>query len=467
MCCAGIADAAEAPAMDRSYAVIVSKPTFADADWHKVVDALVTAHDAKTIVYDGPVSNCTADLAKLAPHYACFVARPQEAGRQFVADVHRLTRALNDDPYTDVVWGIITGHSSADALRIATNTAPLILRTGGAGTPINLDLFTTGKWFSEGTAGEYWTKDATAKAVKQTGPADSTKSVVDYLNDGHPDLFMTSGHASEADWALGYTYPNGRFRSHAGNLEGLDLQHHAYPVHSANPKVLLSVGNCLMGHINGPDCMALAWMGSGGVDQFVGYTVVTWYGAMGWGVNEYLTELPGRHSVAESFFFSNQHLLHRLNTQFPKAANQNIDIKGEDVNAFAKELMQRAGPIPPDQQKDCIGLSWDRDVVALYGDPAWDARLAQSGPHVTTTLVQAKPHEFHFTFTPDANFMPGKPISMLLPERLKNIEVTKGQDMEPLITSNFIMLFKAGEVGKGQVKEVVFRADLARQDVNK
>ena len=35
------------------------------------------------------------------PRYACFVARPDEAGRQFVVAVHRMTRALDGDPYTD------------------------------------------------------------------------------------------------------------------------------------------------------------------------------------------------------------------------------------------------------------------------------------------------------------------------------------------------------------------------------
>ncbi len=445
---------------DNSYAIVVSKTTNANADWRTVVDSLVESHKAKVIVYDGAVTNCTADLAKLLPRYACFVAKPAEAGRQFVADVHRLTRTLNDDPYTDVIWGIVTGHSAADALRIAKNSAPLVIKNGGAGTGLNLDLFTTGKWFSEGAAGEYWTKEANGKPTKQTGPADSTKSIVEFLNNDHPDIFMTSGHASEANWAIGYSYPNGYLQSHAGKLVGQDLQHHIYPVDSTNPKVLLSVGNCLMGHINGPDCMALAWMGSAGVDQLVGYTVVTWYGAMGWGVKDYLTENPGRYSVAESFYFSNQHLLYRLNSQFPKAAKATVNIDGENINKFAQELMQQSGQIPPDQQKDCIGLSWDRDVVALYGDPAWDARLAPSGPHITTTLTQPKPHEYHFAVTTDAATKPGKPLSMLLPERLKNIEVTSGQTLEPLVTSNFIMLFKVGDLEIGQTKEVVFHADL-------
>ncbi len=38
------------------------------------------------------------------------------------------------------------------------------------------------------------------------------------------------------------------------------------PIHSDNPKAYLAVGNCLMGHIDGPDAMALAWMNNAGVD---------------------------------------------------------------------------------------------------------------------------------------------------------------------------------------------------------
>ena len=117
------ASAAE-PAIERipgkgSYAVIVSRATYGDPQWRPVVDALRTKHEAAVLVYPGAVADVRPALAEVFPRYACFVARPEEAGRDFVVAVHRMTRALDADPYTDVLWGILTGYEAADALRIA------------------------------------------------------------------------------------------------------------------------------------------------------------------------------------------------------------------------------------------------------------------------------------------------------------------------------------------------------------
>jgi len=46
----------------------------------------------------------------------------------------------------------------------------------------------------------------------------------------------------------------------------------------------LPVGNCPMGRIRDKQSMALAWMGSAGVNQMIGYIVSTWYGKGGWGI---------------------------------------------------------------------------------------------------------------------------------------------------------------------------------------
>jgi hypothetical protein len=88
-------------------------------------------------------------------------------------------------------------------------------------------------------------------------------------------------------------------------------------VNSPNPKVYLPIGNCLMGHVDGPDAMALAWMNSAGVVQMAGYTVPTWFGYMGWGLLDYFVEQPGRYTYAEAFFANQQALIHRLVTEFP------------------------------------------------------------------------------------------------------------------------------------------------------
>ncbi len=110
------------------YAVVVSKEAYADADWKRVVDCLKRKHRGTVITYSETVNDGLVDLKRLFPKYACFVGPPEEITREFVAQVHRLTRRLDDDPYTDVIWGIITGYEPADALRIAKHGEPLAVR---------------------------------------------------------------------------------------------------------------------------------------------------------------------------------------------------------------------------------------------------------------------------------------------------------------------------------------------------
>jgi len=107
------------------YAVVVSRATRGQAAWKKVVDALAAKHGAKVVLYDKAVTESVEALRNRFPRYACFVATPREATRNFVAEVHRLTRTLDDDPYTDLLWGILTGYDAANALRIAQHAEPL------------------------------------------------------------------------------------------------------------------------------------------------------------------------------------------------------------------------------------------------------------------------------------------------------------------------------------------------------
>ncbi len=453
-------------AVDRSFAVVVSKSTLADPSWKPVVDALIARHGGSVLSYDGKIAGVLEQLKQARPRYAAFVATPAEAGRGFVVDVSRVTRKLNDDPYGDVIWGIVTGYTPADALRIASVKDPLVIRKGGAGTSIDMSAFESGKWFSESKAGEITLKQAGKDVEKQTGPVDSTKGMAEFLNTENPDLFVTSGHASERNWLLGYKYKNGQFCVKDGQMFGQDLAKTKYPIHSTNPKVFLAIGNCLMGHIDQPDCMALGWMGSGGVDQFVGYTVVTWYGAMGWGVNSYLFDHPGEYDLAESFYFSNQCVLHDIATKYPKSVNVEIDFPESDkgnpdktMEDFETSLAGKAGPLDPkDTKMNNFGLMWDRDVVAFYGDPLWDARLASHGAKITTDVThEGNAYLFTAISTEDTKLQ--KPLAMLLPGRVKNIRVTGGESLKPLVTENFVMLFGLPKMEAGRKYEVRFTAD--------
>ena len=226
-----------------------------------------------------------------------------------------------------------------------------------------------------------------------------------------------------------------------------------------------------MGHVDQPDCMALGWIGSGGVDQFVGYTVVTWYGAMGWGVNSYLFDTPGQYDVAESFYFANQCVLHDLITKFPHSAGLDVDLPDDDkgnpdagIEQMQAVLNAKGGDVPAKQKQDNLGLLWDRDVVVFYGDPLWDARLAPRGPLVQTAVTRDTGGLYHLTASAAGRVKLVKPLGVLLPQRVRNVrDVTTvgGGDLKPLVTDNFAMLFNLKTIEPGKTYEVTFHADPA------
>ncbi|HTN76591.1 MAG TPA: hypothetical protein VL096_15130 [Pirellulaceae bacterium] len=457
--------AADAPP---SYVVVVSKATRNDAGWAKVVDALQSKHHAAVATYDKAVTEVLPELKQAFPKHVCFVATPAEAGRQFVADVHRVTRKLDDDPYTDVLWGILTGYDAANALRIAQERKPLIIKRVASGTELAMDRVVEGVWYCELEQHRMVRKAANAEAQSEKGPADTTAALAKMLTDYHADLFVTSGHATERDWQIGFRYKNGTFRSKAGELFGVDTSGQKIPIQSDNPKVYLPIGNCLMGHIDGPDAMALAFMNSAGVDQMIGYTVPTWYGYAGWGCLDYFVEQPGRYTFAEAFHANEHALIERLEENFPELAR--LDTAPGTIprgNFPLSDAAKKAGLT----RQDGAGLIHDRDVVALYGDPAWEARLADGPLSYAQTLtekdglytLEIKPLVGEKSFEPvniNGAQRGWRPFVQFLPQRLHKIELVSGQELSPVITDNFVLVPNPRKCDPNQAYRVVFKAQV-------
>jgi zinc protease len=455
------------------YAIVVSRATAADAGWAKVVAALQDKHRplgaTKLLAYDKTAADVLPQLRADIPRYVCFVATPAEAGRQFVADVHRLMRKLDDDPYTDACWGILTGYDAENALAIASTKEPLTVKRVASGTEVALDRVVEGMWYCELQKNRYVHKDAGGEAVQDKGPNDTTEALAKALSE-RADLFVTSGHATERDWQIGYAYRNGSFRSKAGELFGVDTTGKKIPIHSDTPKVYLPIGNCLMGHVDGPDAMALAFMKSAGVRQMIGYTVLTWYGYAGWGCLDYYVEQPGRYTFNEAFLANECALVHRLETNFPEIAR--LDVPPGGTPRVAVKLSEAAKAAGLTQQ-DALGTLHDRDVLAFYGDPAWEARMAKGKLAYDQTLEQ-KGNEFVFEIKPlegDKSFdtvnkngaqRGGRPIVQFFDEQLTDIKVTGGDDLKPVITDTFILVPHPGKCDPARTYRVTFTATVVR-----
>jgi len=368
---------AEAP-KQTVYAILSTTETFADPAWEKAALALEEKYadrfDVQRVVIPAPDAKPAEmpayvnRLRELMPYYVCVLLRPEELGENRVRQIHQLTRLLNDDPYTDCVWGIITGFTPEDALRIAACREPLVIRQVAGISPLPLERFESGIWFDEGRKNHYVEKKLNADGTPEItdhadGPDDTTRALAEAWKGA--DLFLTSAHATSHDWQPGYTYKNGCFRSKNGEYFAFPLEGERFPVTANGPKVHIAAGNCLIGNVDDRDCMVLAEIHSLGVNAFVGYTVPTWFGYMGWGVLEYYLGQPGQFTCAEAFFASNQALTFRLTQIFPELF----------AGKSREEIEKRFQELPKDTRREIQGLLYDRDSVAFYGDPAWDARL--------------------------------------------------------------------------------------------
>ena len=439
------------------YAVVAPASMKDDAPWQEVVDALAKKHEAPILTFDKSVTEVREKLAALAPRHVAFVARPDEAGREFVIEIHRMLRKLNDDPYTDAIWGIITGCKAGDAMKIVEQKEPLIIHKGASGSGLPMQAFDEAQAYSEGEAGAYTVKTADGKVEKKKGPQDSTQALVDTFNEFKTDLFFTSGHARESEWQIGYSYKNGYFVCKEGQLFGLDMEKKLHKIDSPNPKVYMPLGNCLMGHVNGKNAMALAFMGSGGVRQMCGYVVSTWYGYGGWGVQDYFLGQPGRFTFAESVFLNNQALVNRLEREFPEQARKEADAKGADDHNFMDRVAKAVGVSNMQgKNKDLLGLVYDRDVVAFYGDPKWEARVAPH-PLAWEQKLTEKDGTFTFELTAAKKTGAGRPPAAILPRRIGKTEIIEGTELEPAIGANFILLPKLMEFEEGKTYRVVFK----------
>lgn len=428
----------------KSYVVVVSDETVKQDGWKDVVTELRKKHDASLIVYpSGKVAAALPELKKLHPRFAAFVARPEEAGRAFVVAVHRLTRKLDKDPYTDVRWGIVTGYEAADALRIAKRKEPLVISSAASSMgPGSFKSLDHGFASSETDATKFWIKKSGGETVESKVGPDPVKSLVEAFNTQSPDMFVTSGHASERDWQVIYNKNLGFFKCDNGQLYGISSKKERFNVNSPGVKVYLPMGNCLIGHIPKKDCMATAWMHTGGVHQMFGYTAVTFHGYMGWGMGTFFNN---RYNVSESFYFNNQSLVWELNKLFPKqAAIEFGDYDQRRINQLSKT--HKIG------DRKLLGHLWDRDVVAFYGDPAWDARHSvkdiawkatyeHNGENVKVTV----------SFLKDGTWG-NRPLAIPFPERLGRIRLIECSDkLKPLVVDDFALLplekkpYKAGQ----------------------
>ncbi|MCA9059867.1 MAG: hypothetical protein KDA85_15275, partial [Planctomycetaceae bacterium] len=336
--------------------------------------------------------------------------------------------------------------------RIAETSATLTVHRVASGTEVALQMCQDGVWYDELMQFRKVRRASDGSLLEEKGPGDTTQVLADTLTSGDADLFVTSGHATERDWQIGFRYRNGQFRSKAGQMFGHQTNGSEFRIHSEHPRVYLPIGNCLMGHIDGSDAMALAWMNDVGVRQMIGYTVVTWYGYAGWGVLDYFVEQPGRYSLTEAFHANQHALMHRLTTNFDDLANVAVDYESRRLPSGSPNAAGKQRGLTAD---DARGLLWDRDCLAFYGDPGWQARMApqpcafeqsltRNGDLYTFTITPRRDRQSFAPVNTNGSQRGGRPIVQLLARRLQNLQLLEGSQWAPVLADDFVLVPNPG-----------------------
>jgi len=224
-----------------------------------------------------------------------------------------------------------------------------------------------------------------------------------------PDLIVASAHARECDWHPAFRWDggvikvgeDGKLKAHppassslsssspsSSSLSPSSPSSSSLPSNSVKDedddrsvvktlnvptqkrRAVLACGNCLTGHVvSDTNCFATAWPHAGGVTQFFGYSVPTWYGFSGWGTLKYFfhngceySNSCRRMTMREAAFLNEQYLLHRLRSVSTTLA----EAMPEDYSYsfYRDKYMQHS------EEDEGAGLLWDRDTFNCFGHPS-------------------------------------------------------------------------------------------------
>lgn len=486
---------APAPAVPSvAYTILVSKETAALPEWREVVSALADKYRAKgwkvTVeeLPDFSKERLATSLRNTQARYAAAVMRPQEVTRPVVAALHRASRMVDDDPWGDCIWGIVTGYKAADALRIARTDKPLVIKrllgTTNVGPAPFEQSFCITDWsgfpvleqsgYTEPTQTTYTPDTPKGKEIHEQGIQGLFAERLEKMG---AQLLVTSSHATqynlEMPFSMGLVFPYenrfynlprtgmGEFMKSLGSIMQSGSATALKPlaekctpiVPDGTPRVWLAAGNCLIGDAAGnAGSMAVTALSAYTCNQFVGYTVPSWFGEAGWGTLSCFFDNTDGTSLAEAFFLNNQFLLDKSMRLDPKS----LDIEFDDSSRFA-ELMtdiRNAGLSlkSGDDVKQIVGLIHDRDVLAFYGDPAWSATVDSSH--------SARPFRIEWqdakTFTITANDDHKGRCAVFFPTAETGYNA-QGCNVENAVLTNDFILFPELDLHKGESLTVTIK----------
>lgn len=377
--------------------VVTSLLTAQSPEWKDVPRLLGEKHENEArveLLVHPNLTNATvfASLAKVRPTHVAFVMRPEEVDFPTVVALKRGMRDLDEDPYDDAKWGIVTGPTAADARRIATSREPRELRTALATTGVD-DNVVPGPLYCISDAypeGCWRVKSADGTITRHCSSNDISHVFAEGWNTLDPDFVLTSSHASQRNLEMPFSRGNivprdGRFHTlpdetlidyASGQAKSGSDHHSSRNVQRSlaaprREKVWLAAGNCLIAdNLRPGDNMVMTALGFGKVNQFVGYMSTTWFGEIGWGT---LGNFNKGMSLVDAYFAANEQLIRELEETVSNAnAFRPRFASAEDYDRLVQEARRYPFAFkdaPAEARQKFIGRLWDRDATVFYGDP--------------------------------------------------------------------------------------------------
>lgn len=458
------------------YVVAASKAVTADAEWQKVVDALARRHKADVLIYDERPDELFGQLQSLTPRYVAIVEKPERLDREFVMDSHRLSRTIDDDIYADYLWGIITGYTAGDAMQTVERSAkPYVIRTAlnTTGELSGSGLFEHIAYIADGGTPGGWGEKTPddAELKRYTDPKwEMLGKWVEKYKEIDPDLLVTSSHATEKNLEMPFSL--GNLKVGGGRLYA-DFITPEFLEGTAHPRVHFAAGNCLIGNIDrNMESMAIGCISGLDATSMVGYVVPTWYGRNGWGGLKYWASNAGRLTLGEALYLNQQDMLHTEQAWSPEMPSVNYPFEEFELGQRAEFNKRFAAATGLKASKDQEGYVYDRDVVVLYGDPAWDVKLQRSEPAGYRVDFRTKGRQCEITVTTDDDFresvVNGKgikeehvddlPFACFFPKRLHNARLAEGQPWNAAVAEDFLLLYGHG-FEKNKTYKIILNID--------
>ncbi len=469
------------------YLVVV--PESAADEWQKVGLELADAHSGKVERVKATPDTWLDLLRRERPRFLAVVGPPSGFDARFVRTLNRVSRQIDDDPFADIRWGLVTAATPEAARRIVLTRQPLVIERALTTTGIDLGLVKSGLTLSDGAKGDYTVKEpgqepAKKKWDKQADPGGTVGFFEKAWNETRPQLLVTSSHATQFN--LEMPFGLGLIASHGGKFHvltrqklpefaqflggamftgdpaklghWLEEQHLPVLAPSTEPKVWVAAGNCLIGDARKTtDSMVVSALTDGGVTQFVGYVVPTWFGRAGWGTLGLWQQSRGGLTLSEAFFLNDHRVIEETRSRFPGALAVTFD--AEDIESCLRtdrqfnDALGRLQATGVKVEKDTLGLIHDRDVLALWGDPAWEARFDPAAkPHALFPTWKDTTDGLELQLTAQADFEGDLPLC--LPRRFEKTPAVTAPDGLEVVAADDFVLVKKFTLKKGESRSI-------------